>query len=354
MKEMHSLLKRQLKRNAIDPTIITPEFQDFIDSVNEAYWEAEDDRTRLERSLELSSQEMLEQYRSVVAQLIQTEKMSSLGQVVAGVAHEVNNPINFISGNLPHIQKYSQDLVELIRLYNYHHPEIAPEIRAKVENIDLEFLLEDLTSLLESMKLGANRIRQIVLSLRNFSRLDESELKRVDIHEGIENTLLLLQHNLYDGQGKPRIQVVKEYSSLPLVECYAGELNQVFMNILSNAIDSLIKLGDTCSLATKEENHCYITIRTSVIENNQIRINIQDNGLGIPVEVINRLFDPFFTTKPIGQGIGLGLAISHQIVVKMHGGNLKCLSSPTGGAEFMIDIPLKQPVKSLINRKKPK
>ncbi len=349
MKEMHSLLKRQLKRNAIDPTIITPEFQDFIDSVNDAYWEAEDDRTRLERSLELSSQEMLEQYRSVVAQLIQTEKMSSLGQVVAGVAHEVNNPINFIYGNLPHIQQYSQDLVELIRLYNYHHPETAPEIRAKVENIDLEFLLEDLTSLLESIKLGANRIRQIVLSLRNFSRLDESELKRVDIHEGIENTLLLLQHSLYDGQGKTRIHIVKEYGCLPLVECYAGELNQVFINILSNAIDSLTKIGDSCSLATKEVVHYQITICTSILENNQIRISIQDNGIGISAEVIDRLFDPFFTTKPVGQGIGLGLAISHQIIVKMHGGSLQCSSSPDGGAEFVIEIPVKQPAKPLIN-----
>ncbi len=350
MKEMHSLLKRQLKRNVIDPTIITPEFQDFIDSVNEAYWEAEDDRTRLERSLELSSQEMLEQYRSVVAQLIQTEKMSSLGQVVAGVAHEVNNPINFISGNLPHIQQYSQDLIELIRLYKYQYPEMAPEIKAKVDNIDLEFLLEDLTSLLESMKLGANRIRHIVLSLRNFSRLDESELKYVDIHEGLENTLLLLQHNLYDGYGKPRIQVVKEYGSLPLVECYAGELNQVFINILSNAIDSLIKLGASCSLATQEVNHYQITIHTSLVESNQIRISIRDNGIGISAEVIERLFDPFFTTKPVGQGIGLGLAISHQIVVKMHGGNLQCLSTPNSGAEFIIDIPLKQQVKPLINR----
>lgn len=351
MKEMHSLLKRQLKRNAINPTIITPEFQDFIDSVNDAYWEAENDRTRLERSLELSYQEMLEQYRSVVAQLIQTEKMSSLGQVVAGVAHEVNNPINFISGNLPHIQQYSQDLIELIRLYKSHHPEMAPEIRAKIENIDLEFLLEDLTSLLESMKLGANRIRHIVLSLRNFSRLDESELKRVDIHEGIENTLLLLQHSFYDDHGKTLIQLVKEYGSLPLVECYAGELNQVFMNILSNAIDSLLKRGNSCSLTTQEVKNYQITIRTSIIENNQIRISIQDNGIGVLAEVIERLFDPFFTTKPIGQGIGLGLAISHQIVVKMHGGNLQCLSSPGGGAEFIIEIPLEQQVKPLDDQK---
>jgi len=348
MKEMHSLLKRQLKRNAIDLGVISPEWEDLLESVNEAYWEADNDRIRLDRSLEISYQEMLEQYRSVVAQLIQTEKMSSLGQVVAGVAHEVNNPINFISGNLPHVQQYSQALVELVCLYKSYYPEAAPEITDRIENIDLEFLLEDINSLLESMKLGAQRIKEIVLSLRNFSRLDESELKQVDIHEGLESTLLLLQHSFCNGQDKPLIQVIKNYGSLPLVECYAGELNQVFMNIISNAIDSLLKRGECFSLATKEAKSYEIKLHSSLLENNRIKISIQDNGLGIAVEIVNRLFDPFFTTKPVGKGMGLSLATSYQIVVNKHGGDLRYSPVSGGGAEFIIEIPLKQLVKEVV------
>jgi len=291
-------------------------------------------------------------------QLIQTEKMSSLGQLVAGIAHEINNPVSFIYGNIPHATQYTQDLLHLVELYRRHYPNPVPEIQAEAEAIDLDFLSEDLPKLMDSMQIGAERIRQIVLSLRNFSRRDQAASERVDLHQGIDNTLLLLQHRLKAKAGHPEIRVIKEYGDLPLVECYAGQVNQVFMNILSNAIDALEEARSTTqeeqetdsSLKLRDASSCeaalrsrspMLRIRTELQDGNTVVMRIADNGTGIPPHVQQQIFDPFFTTKSVGQGTGLGLSISYQIVVEKHGGQLKCFSKPGEGTEFWIELPVR-------------
>jgi PAS domain S-box-containing protein len=272
-------------------------------------------------------------------QLIQTEKMSSLGQLVAGIAHEINNPVSFIYGNIPHATQYTQDLLHLVELYRRHYPNPVPEIQAEAEAIDLDFLSEDLPKLMDSMQIGAERIRQIVLSLRNFSRRDQAASERVDLHQGIDNTLLLLQHRLKAKAGHPEIQVIKEYGDLPLVECYAGQVNQVFMNILSNAIDALEEARSTTQELRSRSS--MLRIRTELQDGNTVVIRMADNGPGIPPHVQQQIFDPFFTTKSVGQGTGLGLSISYQIVVEKHGGQLKCFSTPGEGTEFWIELPVR-------------
>lgn len=259
--------------------------------------------------------------------------MSSLGQMVAGIAHEINNPVSFITGNLTHAQGYIQDLLRLIGLYRHHYRHPVPEITSEVEASDLDFLMEDLPQLLQSMQSGADRIRQIVLSLRNFSRLDEADLKSVDLHSGLESTLLILQNRLQPRRKSSAITLYKDYGKLPPVECYAGQLNQVFLNLLNNAIDAL-----EMSKTSWGEIH----IRTQVVNSNSVAIRIADNGLGMTKEVQKKLFDPFFTTKPPGKGTGLGLSISYQIVVEKHGGQLQFISQPGQGTEFIISIPIRQ------------
>ncbi|HLP89899.1 MAG TPA: PAS domain S-box protein [Nostocaceae cyanobacterium] len=298
-------------------------------------------RKQAEAELSKKAKELeqaLKELRHTQSQLIQSEKMSSLGQVVAGVAHEINNPVNFIFGNLKHADQYTQNLLKIIELYQTHYPEPALEIQAEAENIELEFLLEDLPKLYFSMKIGATRISEIVASLRNFSRLDESDLKAANVHEGIDSTLMILEHRLKSNPKRPKILVIKEYGNLPLVECYAGQLNQVFMNILVNAIDALEE-------KYQQENHQQVTpiicIRTEMPTPEQITIRIIDNGVGIPDQVRQKMFDPFYTSKPVGRGTGLGLSISYQIITNKHGGSLECISSPGEGSEFIIKIPVK-------------
>ncbi|WP_341527693.1 ATP-binding protein [Nostoc sp. UHCC 0302] len=287
--------------------------------------------------------EALHKLQETQSQLIQQEKMSSLGQLVAGVAHEINNPVNFIHGNLTYAKEYFQELIKLLYLYQQHYPTPKPEIQDFSEEIDLDFITSDLSKLLSSMNMGTNRIREIVLSLRNFSRHDEAEKKLVDIHEGIENTLLILHHRWKNSGIGLDISVIKEYAALPLVDCYPGQLNQVFMNILTNAIDALeesIVSRQSLDVNTKTTEKPQIRICTEVLDSNFVLIRIADNGIGMPEEVRTRLFDPFFTTKPVGKGTGLGLSISYQIVVERHGGILKCVSELGKGTEFSIQIPL--------------
>lgn len=320
-------------------------------------WEAEDVRfleqiaaqmgvTIQQANLLDRTQQQAEQLEQTIAhlqatqaQLVQTEKMSSLGQLVAGIAHEINNPVNFIYGNLIHTDTYVKDILNLLSLYQQHVDRPHPDIIQAMEDVDLEFLVKDLPKMLVSMKVGADRIRKIVRSLRNFSRLDEAERKDVDLHEGIESTLLILQHRLKAKSGGPEIQVIKNYGSLPLFECYAGQMNQVLMNILSNAIDAIEYNTDL------KPGEGIITITTEVVKKHDNRqyaaIRIADNGAGIPDSVKDRIFDPFFTTKPIGRGTGLGLSISYQIIVDRHGGTFECQSQPGRGTQFEIAIPIR-------------
>ncbi len=284
----------------------------------------------------------LVEVKRMQTQLVQNEKMSSLGQLVAGVAHEINNPVNFIHGNLAHVQEYTENLLRFVQLCQQHNPNPAPEIQTAAEDIDLEFLQEDLPKMLASMNLGTERIRQIVLSLRNFSRMDEAELKAVDIHEGIDSTLLILQHRLKARPERPEIEIIKDYAVLPLVECYAGQINQVFMNILVNSIDAIEESNANRTYEEIKENPNQITIWTSVVDAVWVELRFRDNGIGIPQEVKQRIFDPFFTTKPIGKGTGMGMPISYQIITEKHGGKLECFSTPGEGTEFSIRIPLRR------------
>jgi PAS domain S-box-containing protein len=283
-----------------------------------------------QKAIELTA--ALQQLQQTQAQLIQQEKMSSLGQLVAGVAHEINNPVSFIYGNINPAKDYIDDVLELVQLYQQSYPNSNPIIQAKLQQLDWEFIQRDFPKLLDSIKIGADRIRKIVQSLRNFSRLDEAEMKTVDLHEGIDNTLLILENRWQANPNRPAIQVVKDYGDLPLVECYAGEINQVFMNLLINAIDALE------SAFVKQPR---IEILTQQLDDEMVAIRVRDNGLGIPAELKSRVFEPFFTTKPVGKGTGLGLSISYKIVEK-HGGTLDYCSQPGKGTEFVVKLPRSQ------------
>lgn len=274
------------------------------------------------------------------SQLIQTEKMSSLGQLVAGVAHEINNPVNFIYGNINYTKRFVQNLLRLIELYRQNYPEPIPEITNFLDEIDFEFLQEDLPKMMTSMKIGAERIRQIVLSLRNFSRTDQDGRKPFNIHEGLDSTLLILQNRFKAYGDRPAINLTKHYGDIPMVNAYAGQLNQVFMNILSNAIDAIDESLHHKDMAS--EISIVTELKQPIVEAQQpmVIIRIADNGQGIPENIRQKLFDPFFTTKPVGKGTGLGLSISYQIVVEKHQGRLECSSTVGEGTEFRIEIPI--------------
>jgi PAS domain S-box-containing protein len=272
------------------------------------------------------------------AQLVQTEKMSALGQLVAGVAHEINNPVNFIYGNLKYTSEYIQDLIRLLTQYREAYPVPAPAIQTTIADIDLDYLMADLPKILSSMKVGADRIREIVLSLRNFSRLDEAEYKEADLHLGIDSTLMILQNRIKDCDDRPEIKIHKNYGNLPLVACFAGQLNQVYMNLLANAIDALEEGFHGGQVSQPE-----IWIQTDIVDGQAV-VRFTDNGVGIPAAIQASLFDPFFTTKPVGKGTGMGLSISYQIITEKHCGKLICESAIGQGTTFEIQIPLKQDI----------
>jgi signal transduction histidine kinase len=333
---------------------------------------AEKGLRQAKRQLEMSHQELqisettLQQQKTTLectlaalqqtqVQMVQSEKMSSLGHLVAGVAHEINNPVNFIHANLEPINEYMTGLLGLVDSYQRQYPDTTPEIQQEMETVELEFVRSDLPKILESMAVGTQRIRQIVLSLRNFSRSDETGYKSVDIHEGLESTLLILQYRLKDKDKLSAIEVVRDYSTLPLVECSPGQLNQVFMNILSNAIDAI---DDACA-QRNDPQRGPITVRTKTLkidEADWIEIAIADSGLGIPDEVKSRIFDAFFTTKPVGKGTGMGLSISYSIITEKHNGRLICnatSAADAGGAEpqikgteFLIQLPVASAMQS--------
>lgn len=287
-------------------------------------------------------EDALAQLHSQQTKLVQSEKMSSLGELVAGVAHEINNPVNFIHGNLYHAQIYAKDLLSLLDAYQAHFPDVPPDLEDEIEASDLPFLREDFPKILESMGIGTDRIRGIVLSLRNFSRTDEAEFKTVNVHEGIDSTILILQHRLKAHSDRPKIEVTRNYAQLPPIDCFPGQLNQVFMNLLSNGIDAI----EDQHKAQKQEGMAdYVgqfVIRTELVDAEWFSICIKDNGKGVPLNKLGRIFNPFFTTKAIGKGTGMGLSISYQIITENHGGELSCTSTLGQGSEFVIRLPLNQ------------
>lgn len=299
-----------------------------------------------QRTIELQEKadqlsQTLDELRRTQSQMIHNEKMLSLGQLVAGVAHEINNPVNFISGNLNHAKTYLEDVTQLIRLYQQHYPNSIEPIQIHQDAIDLEYLMKDFPQLFVSMQTGADRIKQIVLALRNFSRMDEAALKTVNLYEGLESTLVILKNRLNLSRGT--IAIVKQYVELPAIECYAGELNQVFLSILNNAIDAIEEKLQSGSVFNPT-----IRISTRIIDRNQIVICISDNGIGMKESVRQRIFDPFFTTRPVGQGTGLGMAIAHQIIVQKHSGSIEVRSIVGQGSELAIALPVLQTQKMLV------
>ncbi|MEM8640290.1 MAG: ATP-binding protein [Cyanobacteria bacterium P01_G01_bin.54] len=342
---------------------LAQEFNTMAEQLKELYRSLEQKVS--DRTTELSQTnsrltETLQQLKKAQGQLVQQEKMSSLGQLVAGVAHEINNPVGFILGNLTHTASYTHDLLSLVTCYEQHYPQPHPEILTLAQEIDLDYLKADLTEALSSMKLGTDRICDIVSSLRTFSRLDEADQKEAQIHEGIDSTLVIVQSRLRAQPERPEIQVHKTYGNLPPIYCYPGQLNQVFMNLLTNAIDALEDHYSAQSASGSVHTPLEIGIHTrkvsgaemdTVLPNQTdpnimcsqdawLEIRVTDNGRGIPQTVVDKIFDPFFTTKKVGKGTGLGLSISYQIIVDQHGGELRCESTPGQGAQFIIMLPM--------------
>jgi two-component system, NtrC family, sensor kinase len=385
----HRLLQRQLKRYVGELSAIPPEWQKFIEAVNDAYHQADDDRHRIERTLELSSQELLQantslqqtlqsveqqvndrtaeltqtldQLKHAQIQLVQAEKMSSLGQVAAGIAHEINNPVTFIHGNLRYLNEYSIVLLELVKQYQQAYPEVPPNAQAILADWDLAFIGQDMPKILDSITTGTERITTIVQELRTFSRLDEAEVKMIPFSESIESTILILSLRLQQTCSS-MIEIHQEHEVTHEIECYAAQINQVLINLMTNAIDALAeshKFADddiTPQLRTIPENNLllderdYLQHQTSpriwilsrMIDATTIEVRIIDNGIGIPPAIQTKLFDPFFTTKPVGKGTGMGLSMSHQIITNLHHGKLECRSIEGWGTVFAMQIPLRQ------------
>ncbi|OKH35835.1 hypothetical protein NIES2119_19020 [[Phormidium ambiguum] IAM M-71] len=348
LKSLVNNLENRVAERTLELDIARHTLEERVEQRTEELWQKNQElqtaSTKLQQlNSELTNQaeqltNALSHLKKAQAQLIQTEKMSSLGQLVAGVAHEINNPINFIHANLSYVNTYSQDLLSLVQLYQQRYAD--PEIERHIEEIELDFITIDLPKIIASMQSGSDRISQIVLALRNFSRLDEAEMKLVNLHEGINSTLLILQNRFHLGQPYPDIEVIKQYGNLPLVECYPRQINQVFMNIIANAIDAIKESIGKPFIDKFSTSTPTIIVQTQAIDTEWVKIKFWNNGPVIPVNLINRIFDPFFTTKPVGKGTGLGLSACYQIIDK-HGGRIDVNSDSEEGTEFVIILPIK-------------
>ncbi|MEZ2229736.1 response regulator [Microcoleus sp.] len=330
-------LAEQLEKRVAERTA---ELSDTNDRLKQEVKERQQVQENLQKSLlELQQAQTL---------LIQNEKMSALGQMVAGIAHEINNPVNFICGNLNYVRDYTQDILTVLNLYQKHYPDPPVEIETKSEAVDLQFIKKDLIKMLDSMQVGGDRIRELIFSMRYFSRQEGLEMKQINLHESIDSTLMILKNRLKFKPNRPTIEVIKKYSSqVVTVECLGGEINQVFMNILANAIDAIEEFSIQGNTDEIKPNPYLIQISTELSKYNTVTIKISDSGAGISEEVRGKIFDPFFTTKPIGKGTGIGLSISWHIVVEKHGGMLRCTSIPGKGTEFAIELPIQQQVRDI-------
>ncbi|MEL6383441.1 MAG: response regulator [Cyanobacteria bacterium J06626_18] len=349
LQEVHARVSHQLKLQQLQKQLVAQ--TKVLNQKNARLQQEIHDREQIEAALRASEikeqeknhqlSETLKQLQKAQAQLVQQEKMSGLGQLMAGVAHEINNPVTFIYGNLQCAETYAQDLLKALQIYQQAVPQLPTDLQTELKSLELDFIQEDFPKLLQSMNVGSERIREIVQSLCVFSRHREAKSKAVNIHEGIDSTLMILRSRLRAQADHAAVAVVKDYGNLPKVECHPGQLNQVFMNVLTNSIDALelLRLPEETPYSHREPT---IHIQTKFLPADHIGIYISDNGPGISKEVQTRLFDPFFTTKDIGKGTGLGLAISYKIIVDHHGGELRCLSMPDQGAMFAIEIPVVQ------------
>ncbi|MBD2579576.1 HAMP domain-containing histidine kinase [Oscillatoria sp. FACHB-1406] len=318
--------------------------QQLFEEVKQSQQQLANLNEALERRVEQRTEELqqaLNQLQQMQLQLVQNEKMSALGNLVAGIAHEINNPVGFIAGNLNEAKQEFEDLAHHLRLYRQALPDPGEAIVAHAEAVDLDYLLEDLPKMFTSLQLGCDRLRSISTSLRTFSRADRDYKVPFNIHEGIDSTLLILKHRLKANETRPAIEVVTNYGNVPKIECFPGQLNQVFMNILANAIDALEESKNGCSYKKNKAN-CYRITVTTFIQNCQVEIVIADNGIGMNEEIKQNIFDHLFTTKAVGKGTGLGLAIARQIIVEKHQGSIEVNSTLGQGTEFIILLPMKK------------
>ncbi|MEM8637917.1 MAG: ATP-binding protein [Cyanobacteria bacterium P01_G01_bin.54] len=342
LEKANRILQKKLQRSEHDRIILEENSDRRLALLRTVIAELENSKHVLEERTQ-ALETALNNVQQMQSKLIESEKLSALGVLVAGIAHEINNPVSFVAGNIQPAQSYVQDLLGLLSLYQQNYPEPSAAIQDEIEAIDLEFLAEDLPKLLNSMQVGAGRISEIVRSLRTFTRADGEDFKAAYLQDGLESTLLILQHRLKANAEQSEVQIVQNYVDLPRIDCHPGKLNQVFMNLLGNAIDALRETETQHPSQGAEQPSHQITIQATVLGKDWLQIRIQDNGPGIPTTICNKLFDPFFTTKPVGQGTGLGLAISYQIIVEQHQGRLWCESEPGAGAAFVIELPIRQP-----------
>ncbi|NEO85366.1 MAG: sensor histidine kinase [Spirulina sp. SIO3F2] len=336
------ILQKKLQRSERDRVLLEETNERRLALLNSTIAQLQTSKQTLEERTQ-ALETALSNVQQMQSQLIEAEKLSALGVLVAGIAHEINNPVSFVAGNIQPAQDYVQDLLGLLALYQADYPEPSELIQDEIEAIDLEFLAEDLPKLLNSMEVGAERISEIVRSLRTFTRADGDDFKTADLQDGLDSTLLILQHRLKANAKQPEIKVVQDYAHLPPVDCHPGKLNQVFMNLFGNAIDALRDWEATDKLDIPDLQTSQIAVQAAPLSPERVQIRIQDNGPGIPEAIRGKLFDPFFTTKPVGQGTGLGLAISYQIIVEQHHGRLYCESELGAGTTFVIELPIRQP-----------